>query len=97
MSIAQVEALYEAAITALDAGDYATAIQKAMAAKLRLGTTPNVSKSVGSGSQALTWNDASAIDRFISDCRRLQSAVAVASGGVFAQSPIHYQRAEESS
>jgi len=93
MSIAQLETLYSAAIAALEAGDYATAILKATAAKFRIATTPNLARNLaGGGSQQISWNDASAIDRFIADCRRAASAATAASSGAFAQSKVTYAR-----
>lgn len=96
MSIAEIEALYAAAVAALDSGDYAAAIIAATKAKLRLGTTPNLSRSLGGGNMSTTWNDATAVDKFIADCRALQKAAQAASttsGGVFRQSAVRYQQA----
>jgi len=92
MSIAQFTALYTAASTAFDSGDYASAIAAATKAQLLLATTPNLQRSVGQGNQAITWNDGVAIERFIQNCRGLQRAASMASTGVFSQSKVTYAR-----
>lgn len=92
MSIAQFTSLNVAGNAALDAGDYAAAILVAMKAKLLLGTTPNLAREIGSGSQSITWNDGTAIKDFIHDCRALERAANVGSAGVFGQSAVTYAR-----
>ncbi|KKM81987.1 hypothetical protein LCGC14_1324150 [marine sediment metagenome] len=95
MSIATFNSLYTAAAAALDSGDYASAILAATKAQILLGTTPNLARSLGGqgdGNQSVTWNDGAAIERFIANCRQLQKAASVASGGVFAQSKVTYAR-----
>ncbi|HEX5102405.1 MAG TPA: hypothetical protein VFV87_01245, partial [Pirellulaceae bacterium] len=70
--MAQLEALYLAAVAALDAGDYDTAIVKAQACKVRLATTPNVDRSLGGGGrQQMQWTNAAALDSFIRECKLL--------------------------
>jgi hypothetical protein len=96
MSIAALNALYATASAALDAEDYSAAITAAVKAQALLGTTPNLTRSLGSGSQGITWNDGASIERFIANCRKLQKAAAVASGGPFRSSKITYQRATQS-
>jgi len=93
MSIAQLQALYAAATAALDAGNYADAIKAAVKAQVLLGTTPNLTRSLGGGSQAISWNDGASIERFISNCQRLAKATAVQSGGPFRSSKVVYARA----
>jgi hypothetical protein len=69
-----------AAINAMVAGDYATAIQQAMAAQAVLGTIPSkASRSAGTfgGAQSAEW-PADQIQAFIINCQRLQNAA----GGV---------------
>lgn len=93
MSIAELNALYVAAIAALDAGDYDTAIRKAIAVKLRLATTPDSTQGSGAAATSLAWANAAAIDDFVANCRRLQvQAAAAASGGPFRQSAVTYAR-----
>lgn len=67
MSIAELETLYAAAIAALDAGQYETAIIKANAIKLRIATMPSVAQRQG----ARTEFTAQWVDSFIAECRRL--------------------------
>lgn len=81
MSLAALQAKRNAAIAALESGDYDGAIRAAMAAKLLLATMPNATRATGSGSQSLAWN-ATAIDQFIAQCRQLQAAAAVSAGGI---------------
>ena len=92
MSIAQLDALYEAAVAAMDARDFSTAILKLMAIKARLATTPNLSKSLGGGgSSSITWN-AAEIDTLITECRKLKSETLAARSGPFQQTKIAYAR-----
>ena len=90
MSIADLQALYAAATAALDTGNYTAAIAAAVKAQMLLGTTPNLTRSLGSGSQAISWNDGASIERFIQNCQRLAKAAAVKSGGPFRSSRIVY-------
>ncbi len=92
MSIADLETLYTAAVAAIDAAEYDTAITKLMAVKLRLATTPNLTRATGGGgSQGISWN-AAEIDSLIAQCRQLKSqALAAASGGM-QSSRIVYSR-----
>lgn len=95
MSISQLEALYNAAVAALEAGDYATAIQKALACKMRLATTPDVEGQPEGGGSArrLEWANAAALDKFIAECKQLKSQAAlVAGGGPFQQTQVIYDR-----
>lgn len=92
MSIAQFNSLYAAAVAAIDAGDYAAAITAATKAQLLLGTTPNLTRSLGQGDQEITWNDGAAIARFIDDTRKLQRADNVGTSGPFGQSAVTYAR-----
>jgi len=90
MSIADLETLYEAAIAALDSGDYDTAIVKANALQLRLATMPSVTQRQGGRTEfTAEW-----IDRFIAQCRKLKSetAAAAATGGPFQVTKITYAR-----
>lgn len=93
MSIAALNSLYTSAVAAFDAGDYTAAIAAAMKAQMLLGATPNLTRSLGSGSQAISWNDGASIERFIQNCQRLAKAAAVQSGGPFRSSKVVYARA----
>lgn len=93
MSIAALNSLYTSAVAAFDAGDYTAAIAAAMKAQVLLGTTPNLTRSLGSGSQAISWNDGASVERFIQNCQRLAKAAAVQSGGPFRSSKVVYARA----
>jgi hypothetical protein len=95
MSIAQFESLYTTAVAAFDGGDYAGAIAAATKAQLLLGTSPNLSRALGSGNQSIGWNDGSSISLFITNCRTLQRAATAAVSGVFAQSKVTYSRATQ--
>ncbi len=96
MSIAQLQALYADAVAAFDAGSYAAAIAAAVKAQVLLGTTPNLTRSLGSGSQGISWSDGASIERFIQNCQRLAKAAAVQSGGPFRTSKVVYARAGRS-
>ena len=89
VSAAELNALYAAAVAAIDAADYALAVRALMAVKLRLITTPNVSHSIdGGGTQSTTWN-IEQIDSLIKVCRQEQAA---ATGGI-QQTKVVYARA----
>jgi len=93
MSIAQLDALYTAAVAAIDAAEYSVAITKLMAIKIRLTTTPNITRSMGgAGSQSIAWNSET-IDSLIAQCRQLQAAVTSASTGI-QQMKVVYARAD---
>ena len=97
MSIPQLETLYEAAIAAMESGDFATAILKLMAIKTRLVITPNLAESIGSGgTSSVTWNATSAeqIDSLILECkqRRAQSQASMGRSGPLRQSRVTYAR-----
>jgi len=83
MSVAEINSLYAAAIAGLEAGNYQLAIVKALACKMRLATTPNIARMLaGGGNEAMQWANAAAIDSFIAECKKLQSAAAAASNGI---------------
>lgn len=84
--VSRLKTYRDAAITALAAGDYATAIQQAMAAKLMIATMPDLREE----DRQITWN-AEAIDQFIAQCRDLATAAAVATSGI-RQTKITYAR-----
>ena len=81
MSTAQLETLYDAAVAAMDVGDFFTAILKLMAIKTRLAITPNLARSIGSGgTSSVTWNTVE-IDGLIKQCRQLQIQAASPTSG----------------
>jgi len=92
MSIAALNSLYASAVAAFDAGNYSSAISYATKAQMLLATTPNLQRSLGSGNQSITWNDGSAIEKFIANCRRLSKDSAISSGGPFRTSKVIYAR-----
>jgi hypothetical protein len=97
MSVAQLESLYSEAVAALESGDYDTAILKAMAIKARLGTTPNVLRSLGGGGQQqLQWANVAAMNSFIADCRSLKNQARAESLGI-QQTKITYARPDDTS
>ena len=95
MSIAELNSLYASAVAADLAADYAGAARYARAILLRLGTTPNPTRSLGSGSQGLTFPGADAIQAFLTRVERLQKAATVATGGPFRVSKVTYARATD--
>lgn len=95
MSIAQLDALYAEAVAALDSGDYDTAIRKAQAVRIRLVTTPNLSRALGpGGSQSIAWASVTAIDQFIAECRKAKAMDLAESSGGIQQTKITYARPE---
>jgi len=81
ISIAQIETLINESITAMDAGDYATAIVKATAAQARLGLVPDAERSEASGG---SFNfDRRTIGEYLDNLRNLQRE-----NGTVTMSPI---------
>lgn len=93
MSLERLQTLADAAVTALESGDYATAIQKALACKPLLAVTPELARASAGNSQSIAFRTTSEIDGFISECRKLQTGAAVQASGPFQQSLVRYQRA----
>lgn len=92
MTVAELNALYEAAVAALDAGNYTAAISAALKAKMRLATMPDAAR----GGVSMSWNNAVAIDSWIQQVRQLQvvdiQENAAVSGGPFQQIKVNYTR-----
>lgn len=90
MSAAAVNTSVESAITAMEAGEWSSAIRSLMAAKARLIALPDAIK----GQMQLRW-DRQAIDDLIAECRREQAVDAAGSnestGGVLRRVPITYE------
>lgn len=89
---ADLEALYSAAIAALDAGEYTTAIKKAMAIKMRLLTSADLT----ADTKEIAWKRPSDADSFVADCRILQAAALHTSAGGIQMSKITYARVDDS-
>lgn len=92
MSIAELNSLYTQASTALAADDFAGAIRAAMQAKLRLATTPDVSRAVGQGSQSIAWPNAAAIDAFIAQVNQLKATARLTASGPWLSTRVAYAR-----
>lgn len=92
MSQAQLDALYTAYVAAEDAEDYSAAIRNLRKMLALLAKTPNVSKSYGGSPQGIAWT-ANDILGLIAECRKAQTAAAIAAGGLFQTSKITYARA----
>ena len=97
MSLARLQELAEAAVTALESGDYVTAIVKAIAIKPLLAVTPELARGAAGDSQSMAFRSPDAIDAFVRECRLLQKASDsdAATGGPFSQSLVRYRRATE--
>ena len=95
MTLARLTALAEAAVAALEAGDYADAIRNAIACKPLLAVTPELMRASAGNSQSLAFRSPDAIDSFVAECRRLQNTADAQTYGPFAQSAIRYARAGE--
>ena len=95
MSIAELNTLYSAAATAMEAGDWDTAITKLMAMQARLASTPNLTRNLaGGGSQAIAWNGVN-ITELIGQCRinKAQALSAASASGPFQSTKVTYTRA----
>lgn len=96
MSIAELEAIYDAAIAALDAGNYQSAKLGFMKLAARRAAMPDVEKSLGSaGRQSIKWRDVD-LTSLISQCDKLIAAAAHATAGPFVQIPVTYARPDSS-
>jgi hypothetical protein len=85
-----------AAISALAAGDYSTAINQALAAQLTLSTMPsNLSRSAGTGggAQTVAW-PSEAIDAFIIRCRQQQASASGVTVANIRHRPASCQRGQ---
>jgi hypothetical protein len=95
MSLSDLETLCTAAIAAMDAGDWDTAVLKLMAIRARRAVTPDMTAATtGGGTQGIRWTP-SELDSLIAECRRNQRSTAVAAGGPFRSSKITYARATD--
>lgn len=86
-SAASVNTLMDAAVAALEAGDYATALTKLMAAKASLAAIPDSSKA----GESLNY-DRGSIDELIRQVRQQQTAASVSANGI-STARVTYTRA----
>ena len=87
IAAATIQTKIEAAVTAQEAGDYATALKNLRSAKLLLSGLPNIQ----SGDANIGWDRAS-IDSMIAELEQLRHAAAAeSSDGPFQNSAIVYQ------
>jgi hypothetical protein len=96
MSLATLTALAEAAVAALEQEDYALAIRKALACKPLLAVTPELSRGSQGDSQSMAFRSPSAIDSFVSECRKMQSAKQAQTQGVFGLAKTRFGRSDNS-
>lgn len=70
MSIAELNALYASAASAMASASWESAITYLMQMQARLASTPNVSRQLaGGGAQSIAWNSATIAD-LIAQCRK---------------------------
>ena len=94
MSVAQINALYDTCIAALDNEDWDGAILAAEKAKIRLALMPDATRMTGgTGKQELEWANVQAIDSFIRSIRAIAQKKARASVGPWDITKIKYARA----
>jgi hypothetical protein len=74
MSVAQLEALYDAAVSAIDDESWGEAVKILTKLGVRLAATPNVSRNLGGGgSQSIQWN-AGTVQALLAFARQQQAA-----------------------
>lgn len=95
MSITLIDTYATAAISALDDEDYAGAIAAANKARILLATSPDLQRSAGGNAQQMGWTNVQAIEAFVADVRRLQSAAKSAASGPFQQTKVRYARTDD--
>ena len=96
MSIADLETLNTAYFAAVDAADWNTALGVLSKIAVRLATTPNLSRSLGSGgNQSITWTAQGIADQQ-KYCRQMLAASAHATAGPFVTVPVRYARPDSS-
>lgn len=95
-SYADVEAKMNEAVAAIEAGDYSTAINKAIAAQGLFGILPEGEKT-GNAGEKLAWNT-DAIDQFIANIRKERSIGGPTSkaSGAFVTQNYHHKKATAS-
>lgn len=93
MSLTALNNLAAAASAALEAGDYDLAIRKALACKPLLAVTPELTRGSSGDSQSMAFRSGDAIDSFVREVRKLQTAETAQANGPFTQSFIRYQGA----
>ncbi|MBE3132295.1 MAG: hypothetical protein IMZ55_02395 [Acidobacteria bacterium] len=91
MSIADVNSAMSAAVAALRAGDYATALTESLAAQGLINCLPSASRSGGQLESELRYSAAD-IDAFVSRVERMKNQAAAAAGGGMSHTPVTYER-----
>jgi hypothetical protein len=96
MSIADLESLNTAYFAAVDSSNWSTALGVLSKIAVRLATTPNLSRNLGSGgSQSITWTAQGIADQQ-KYCRQMLTAAAHATSGPFVTVPVKYARPDSS-
>lgn len=96
MSISELNTIYDAAIAALDAGDYQAAKIGFMKLAARRAAMPDTERSLGSGGrQSIRWRDVD-LTSLIAQCDRMLAAAAHATSGPFVMVPVRYARPDSS-
>lgn len=91
-SSSDLEAIYDAAFAAMEAGEYQTAKIGFMKLIARRATIPDAERSFSSGGrESIKWRDAD-LASLIAECDRMQAAATHAAAGGFVQIPVTYQR-----
>lgn len=85
MSVSLVQSSVAAAVAAMRAGEWATAITELLAAKTLLAVVPDSQK----GSLSMRWRPQE-LDKLIAECRRNQATAARGTGGI-SRTPIEYE------
>lgn len=92
MSVADLEAIYDAAVEALDAGDYQAAKLGFMKLMARRAAMPDVDRSLGTaGRQSIKWRDVD-LASLIAQCDKMLAAAAHTASGPFRMVPVTYAR-----
>jgi hypothetical protein len=92
MSVADLEAIYDAAVAALDAGDYQAAKIGFMKLMARRAAMPDADRSLGTaGRQSIKWRDVD-LASLIAQCDKMLAAAAHAVSGPFTMIPVTYAR-----
>lgn len=91
-NVSQLNTHATTAASAVADGNYGAAIVAALQAKILLAVMPNLERSAAGNAQRMGWSNVQAIDSFIRECRQLQTAANVTSGGPLQQSKIVYAR-----
>lgn len=92
MSVAELETIYDAAVAALDAGDYQSAKLGFMKLMARRAAMPDLERALGStGRQSIKWRDVD-LQSLIAQCDKMLAAARTAARGPVTAIPIRYAR-----